>query len=129
MRLVLKGSSTELNVLVNHWPSRRQGQFESEPARITVGERCGQLVDEVLKVKREAYPPNTAAGMATLVAQWNRNVLLMGDFNDDPFGRSITDYLLASKDLDKVEEAVRLFDECNRRSGADGQRAMARLGV
>ena len=42
--------------------------------------------------------------MATLKALWNRNVLLMGDFNDDPSGRSITDYLLASKDLDKVEE-------------------------
>lgn len=32
----------------------------------------------------------------------------MGDFNDDPFNRSITDYLQASKDLDKVEESPRM---------------------
>ena len=106
VRLVLKGSSTELNVLVNHWPSRRQGQFQSEPHRITVGERCGQLVDQILKLSRETYTtvPDSAAGMAILKAQWNRNVLLMGDFNDDPFCRSVTDYLLAAKDLDRVEE-------------------------
>jgi hypothetical protein len=96
-------------VFVNHWPSRRQGQFQSEPSRITVGERCGQLVDKVLKLDREAYAiiPDTVAGLAQLNARWNRNVLLMGDFNDDPFSRSITDYLLASKDLDKVEEELK----------------------
>lgn len=106
VRLILKATGAELNVFVNHWPSRRQGQFQSEPHRITVGERCGQLVDGVLKLDREAYAlvPNTVAGLAQLNARWNRNVLLMGDFNDDPFSRSITDYLLASKDLDKVEE-------------------------
>ena len=109
VRLTLKATGVELNVFVNHWPSRRQGQFQSEPHRITVGERCGQLVDEVLKLDREAYAliPDTVAGLARLNARWNRNVLLMGDFNDDPFSRSITDYLLASKDLDKVEEELK----------------------
>jgi endonuclease/exonuclease/phosphatase family metal-dependent hydrolase len=109
VRLTLKATVTELNVFVNHWPSRSKGQFQSEPSRITVGERCGQLVDEVLKLDREAYTqiPDTAAGLAQLNVRWNRNVLLMGDFNDDPFCRSITDYLLASKDLDKVEEELK----------------------
>jgi hypothetical protein len=74
-----------------------------------VGERCGQLVDKVLKLDRESYAdvPDTKDGLAQLNARWNRNVLLMGDFNDDPFSRSITDYLLASKDLDKVEELLK----------------------
>jgi endonuclease/exonuclease/phosphatase family metal-dependent hydrolase len=109
VRLTLKATGTELNVFVNHWPSRKQGQFESEPHRLTVAERCGQLVDQVLKVDREAYAgiPDTSAGLAQLNARWNRNVLLMGDFNDDPFNRSLTDYLLASKDLDKVEEELK----------------------
>jgi len=109
VRLTLKVTGVELNVFVNHWPSRRQGQFQSEPHRITVGERCGQLVDDVLKLDREAYAliPDTAAELVQLNAQWNRNVILMGDFNDDPFSRSITDYLLASKDLDKVEEELK----------------------
>jgi endonuclease/exonuclease/phosphatase family metal-dependent hydrolase len=109
VRLTLKSTGAELNVFVNHWPSRRQGQFQSEPHRITVGERAGQLVDEVLKLDREAYAavPDTAAGLAQLNARWNRNVLVMGDLNDDPFNRSITDYLRASKDLDKVEEELK----------------------
>lgn len=109
VRLTLKATGTELNVFVNHWPSRMKGQFLTEPHRITVGERCGQLVDEILKFDRNAYAeiPDTAEGLAQLNARWNRNVLLMGDFNDDPFNRSITDFLLASKDLDKVEELLK----------------------
>lgn len=109
VRLTVKANGAELHVFVNHWPSRRQGQFESEPHRITVGERCGQLVDQVLKLERAAYAgvPDTPAGLATLNARWNSNVLAMGDFNDEPFNRSITDYLEASKDLDKVEEELK----------------------
>lgn len=109
VRLTLKEFGSELNVFVNHWPSRRQGQFQSEPQRITVAERCGQLVDDVLKINREAYAlvSDDDDGLRELNARWNRNVLLMGDFNDDPFGRSITDYLLASKDLDKVGEELK----------------------
>jgi len=109
VRLKVKANNAELHVFVNHWPSRRQGQFESEPHRITVGERCGQLVDQVLKLDRTAYTnvPDTAAGLAALNARWNSNVLVMGDFNDEPFNRSVTDYLRASKDLDKVEEELK----------------------
>jgi len=109
VRLKVKANNAEIHVFVNHWPSRRQGQFESEPHRITVGERCGQLVDQVLKLNRADYAsvPNTPAGLATLNARWNSNVLVMGDFNDEPYNRSVTDYLRASKDLDKVEEELK----------------------
>lgn len=109
VRLTLKGGGPELNVLVNHWPSRGAGQYETEPYRLSVATRCGQLVDQLLKVDRQAYEqfPDTAEGLAQLNARWNRNVLLMGDFNDDPFCRSLTDYLLAAKDLDKVEEVLK----------------------
>ncbi|AOS83294.1 hypothetical protein BIU88_03530 [Chlorobaculum limnaeum] len=109
VRLTLKGSGAELNVLVNHWPSRRQGQYQSEPLRIAVAERCGQLVNEVLKLERKEYAelPDTAEAFAALSARWNRNIVLMGDFNDDPSCRSVTDYLLAAKDLDKVEEELK----------------------
>jgi endonuclease/exonuclease/phosphatase family metal-dependent hydrolase len=107
--LPVKANGADLHVFVNHWPSRRQGTAESEPHRITVAERAGQLVDEVLKLDRTAYAlvPDTPAGLAELNARWNRNVLLMGDFNDDPFNRSFTDYLLAAKDIDKVEEVLK----------------------
>src|SRR5262245_3221129 len=109
VRLKVKANNAALHVFVNHWPSRQQGQFESEPHRITVGERCGQLVDQVLKFDRKDYVnvPDTPAGLAGLNARWNKNVLLMGDFNDEPFNRSVTDYLQTSKDLDKVEEELK----------------------
>lgn len=109
VRLTLKATGAELNVFVNHWPSRRQGQYQSEPLRIAVAERCGQLVNEVLKLDRKEYAelPDTAETLAGLNARWNRNIVLMGDFNDDPFCRSITDYLLASKDFDKLEEVLK----------------------
>lgn len=109
VRLTLKATGAELNVFVNHWPSRRQGQYQSEPLRIAVAERCGQLVNEVLKLNRQEYAmlPDTAETLAGLNARWNRNIVLMGDFNDDPSCRSITDYLLASKDIDRVEEVLK----------------------
>jgi len=109
VRLQVKENGAELNAFVNHWPSRRQGQFESEPLRMTVAERCGQLVDQVLKLDRDAFAlvADTPAGLGELNARWNRNVLLMGDFNDEPFNRSVTDYLGASKDLDRVEEELK----------------------
>ncbi|MFN7678739.1 MAG: endonuclease/exonuclease/phosphatase family protein [Cyanobacteriota bacterium] len=109
VRLTLKTSGSELNVFVNHWPSRSNGEYQSEPHRFTVGERCGQLVDDVLKFSRQEYLqiPETKDGLAQLNARWNRNILLMGDFNDNPFNRSITDYLQASKDFDKMEEEIK----------------------
>jgi hypothetical protein len=109
VRLTVKANNADLHVFVNHWPSRRQGQFESEPHRMTVAARCGQIVDRILKLDRAAYTnlPDTATGFAQIDARWNRNILLMGDFNDEPFNRSETDYLRASKDMDKVEETLK----------------------
>ena len=108
VRLELKGSTTEVVVLVNHWPSRSQGQYESEPYRITVAEHAGRIVDEHLKfTRREFIDANPKLTLADLNRAWNRNVLLMGDFNDEPFSRSVLNYLQASKDLDHVEEEIK----------------------
>lgn len=108
VRLELKGSATEIVVLVNHWPSRSQGQYESEPYRITVAEHAGRIVDEHLKFTRREYiDASPKLTLAELNRVWNRNVLLMGDFNDEPFNRSVLNYLQASKDLDHVEEEIK----------------------
>jgi len=106
VRLELIGTNTELLVLVNHWPSRRQGQFESEPHRITVAELCGRIVDEALKFSRSDFlnPPGGVLTLQDLNDRWNRNVLVMGDLNDEPYDRSVLHYLLAGKDLDHIEE-------------------------
>jgi hypothetical protein len=57
VRLRLKGSGTtpELSVLVNHWPSRKNGQYETEPLRISTAEHAGRLVDGYLKYSRAEF--------------------------------------------------------------------------
>jgi hypothetical protein len=109
VRLRVVENGAELIVFVNHWPSRKQGQYESEPYRIAVAAHCGRLVDQILKLSRNEISAlaDTDASLATLNERWNRNILVMGDFNDEPSNRSILDYLLASRDRNHVEELVK----------------------
>jgi hypothetical protein len=76
---------------------------------MTVADYCGRLVEQVLKLSRSDFLdlPNTDSSLQKIIACWNRNVLVMGDFNDEPFNRSILGYLLSSRDRDHVEEQVK----------------------
>lgn len=109
VRLKVKANDSELIVLINHWPSRSRGRRETEPYRITVASHCGKIVDEHLKWPRSQYiaAADTADTLDKLNAQWNRNILIMGDFNDEPYDRSILDELQASKGYDKIEENLK----------------------
>ena len=55
-----------IHVFVNHWPSRRGGEKESEPKRIRAAEVAKAKIAEILAADPKA------------------NILLMGDFNDHP---------------------------------------------
>jgi hypothetical protein len=107
--LRVKANGASLHVFVNHWPSRRRGQYESEPLRIAVAEHCGRLVQRVLKFSRSEVlaMPDTPATLDALNSRFERNVILMGDFNDEPYSRSIVDYLLATRDVDHIEEPIK----------------------
>ena len=107
MRIIENGS--ELIVYVNHWPSRSRGRYESEPLRIAAANHLGRLIDQRLKFTREqlAAMPDTEAAMRVVQARWNRNIIAMGDFNDEPFDRSIREELAASSGFDKLEEPVK----------------------
>lgn len=107
--LKVKSNGARLHCFVNHWPSRSKGQFETEPLRIAVAENCAFLVQDVLKFKREEYlaMADTAQTLQDLNTRFDANVLLMGDFNDEPYSRSVVDYLLAAKDLDHIEEVIK----------------------
>ncbi|MBI4663699.1 MAG: hypothetical protein HY735_33275 [Verrucomicrobia bacterium] len=109
VELELKDSPAKLLALVNHWPSRRQGRFETEPLRMATAERCGRIVDDYLKFSLTEFLalPDEPATKQIIANRWNRNVLVMGDFNDEPFDRSILDYLQATKDLDVLEEDLK----------------------
>ena len=73
-----------LDVFVCHFPSRRGGEKESEPDRLYVASVLKAKSDSLMQIRN------------------NANILIMGDFNDEPSNRSISQILQAqpvSKDL------------------------------
>jgi hypothetical protein len=107
--LKVKENGKELIVFVNHWPSRRgSGAKHSEAFRITVASHAGRLIDRRLKVTRQRLLelPDVPASREELEAAWRRNILVLGDFNDDPFDRSVQEVLRASNSLDHLEEEL-----------------------
>ena len=109
VKLQILEKDAELIVLVNHWPSRWRGLYETEPYRITLASYCGQIIDGILKFSRKDFQDmlDTEETLKLLNERWNRNILLMGDFNDEPFNRSILDELQASSGEDKLEEPLK----------------------
>jgi predicted extracellular nuclease len=77
-----------LVLIGNHWPSRSGGQYESEPYRIIAGETLAYFHQRIQQI----YGADTA-------------VLAMGDFNDEPYDRSITSYACAERTRAKVTRA------------------------
>jgi len=66
----------------NHWPSRMDGVYESEPYRIIAAETLSYYNLRIQQELGEHTP-----------------ILVMGDFNDDPGSRSMTDYALSSRNI------------------------------
>lgn len=69
--------SDTLHIFVNHWPSRRTGEKESEPRRITAANSLRFKVDSLLKANPKS------------------SIVIMGDFNDMPDNKSLLMTLLA----------------------------------
>ena len=113
--LRVRENGAKLNVLVNHWPSRSRGKFESEPYRLTVASHCGRIVNNLLKYPRKEFMKtrNSQRSLKRLNERWDSNILLMGDFNDEPFDRSILDFLQASNGEDHLEEMVKPASNSN----------------
>ena len=84
VNLKTKGGN-ELIVIGNHWPSRSGGQYSSEPYRMMAGETLSYWMKRILEIKGS-----------------KASVLLMGDFNDEPFNRSLTEYALSTISRYKV---------------------------
>lgn len=75
-------------VFANHWPSRSGGRWESAGYRDIAGETLGYWHDRVLEV----HGPDTP-------------VLVMGDFNDEPFDTSLVTHAGSTRQADKVVNA------------------------
>lgn len=81
-------SGNSLIIIANHWPSRTGGQYESEPFRIMAAETLSYWLYQIAEKRGNEQP-----------------VLVMGDFNDEPFNRSITDYALSTANIRQIRNA------------------------
>lgn len=81
-RLVLLGTflfmqKDTIHFFVNHWPSRRGGEDESQPRRIKVANTVRSVIDSLFENNSKS------------------KIILVGDFNDEPTNISITETLKA----------------------------------
>jgi len=99
----VKDTDEILVVVGSHWPSRRLGRYDSEPARITVAENIAFIVEDHVKVLPGDYEQLRAQNdLAQVQAKFETKVMVLGDFNDEPGDRSVVEHLKASRDLDRV---------------------------
>jgi predicted extracellular nuclease len=71
----------QVHVMVNHWPSRRGGESASAWARAVAAGICRHMADSI--------------GQANPGAK----IFIMGDLNDDPVSKSLTEVLKAKGDV------------------------------
>ncbi len=76
VKLIYRDKDT-LHVFVNHWPSRRGGEEQSEIRRIQAAQTLRKRVDQIFENNK------------------NARIIIMGDFNDEPTNNSILNYLNA----------------------------------
>ncbi|MDX1909668.1 MAG: hypothetical protein SF053_21700 [Bacteroidia bacterium] len=72
--------------LVNHWPSRREGEEASEPNRVAAATKARELITTLHRESPKAH------------------IILMGDFNDDPSNRSIREVIGARSEPQSLPE-------------------------
>jgi len=76
----------EINIIVNHWPSRSGGEKKSSPFREAAGMLNRKIIDSLQKINP------------------NAKVITMGDLNDGPFNNSIKKILGAKGQKQEVPE-------------------------
>ncbi|MCK9220689.1 MAG: endonuclease [Bacteroidales bacterium] len=86
--LMVKGvvfNRDTLTLFINHWPSRRGGALASQPRRNYVAAILRKTVDSLLQAE-------TSHGIEL------SNILILGDFNDEPTDESVCQVLGAAYD-------------------------------
>lgn len=73
-------------VIVNHWPSRRGGEKQSSPLREAAAMLCRHIADSI----NALYP--------------DCGIVIMGDLNDDPSNKSVSEVLGAKKKIKDVAD-------------------------
>jgi len=89
--LVIDGYESPFHIFVSHWSSRLWCQ-EGSPDRNLLGVRLRDKIDEVLSDDR--FKPF---------------VILLGDYNDEPFSDSLSHHVMASRDIELVSKKNHLL--------------------
>ncbi|MCX6183836.1 MAG: endonuclease/exonuclease/phosphatase family protein [Flavobacterium sp.] len=76
----------EINILVNHWPSRSGGEKKSSPFREEAGKLNRKIMDSIYKVNPKA------------------KIISMGDLNDGTYNKSVKEGIGAKRKKEEVQE-------------------------
>ncbi|WP_298221524.1 endonuclease/exonuclease/phosphatase family protein [Flavobacterium sp.] len=76
----------EVNVMVNHWPSRSGGEKKSSPFREAAGRLARKIMDSIYKVNP------------------NAKIIAMGDLNDGTYNKSVKEGIGAKRKKEEVKE-------------------------
>ncbi len=87
-RLSVNATGAEFVAVANHWPSRSAGQYSSEPFRILAGETHAYIISRLLDEDQDG--------------EKNLPIISMGDYNDEPYNRSMQEYTLGTRDPGRV---------------------------
>ena len=74
-----------IHVLVNHWPSRRDSAERTAYKRIAAAVKNREIIKEIRASEEEA------------------KIIIMGDFNDDPYSESVKKYLVKDDFFNPME--------------------------
>jgi hypothetical protein len=76
----------EVNVMVNHWPSRSGGEKKSSPFREAAGRLTRKVMDSIYKVNA------------------NSKIIIMGDLNDGTYNKSVKEGIGAKRKKEEVKQ-------------------------
>ena len=76
----------EINVIVNHWPSRSGGEKKSSPFREAAGRLNRKIIDSIYKINP------------------NAKIMTMGDLNDGSYNKSVKEGIGAKRKKEEVKE-------------------------
>lgn len=76
----------EINIIINHWPSRRGGIVKSSPLREKAAYKVTQIIEKIRQNDK------------------NAKIIIMGDFNDDPTNKSLKKVLKTKTNKNNLTE-------------------------
>jgi hypothetical protein len=76
----------EINVMVNHWPSRSGGEKKSSPFREAAGRLNRKIMDSIYKINP------------------NAKIITMGDLNDGTYNKSVKEGIGAKRKKEEVQQ-------------------------